>query len=605
MRSRTTLAPLAAAFALAVLVAAAPAGARRAGPALEDVTAERIDSAGLQVMSIPRPSAAVPGRTGLAVPSGDEPAQQKLWVFFTDKALTRDGERDAIERAAAELSPRAIRRRAKVGMQVNRNDVPVAASYVDAVAATGAEVVVRSRWLNAVSVVADAAQASAIAGMPFVSEVRPVARATQIMPEVVPATSVPPSGGARSLDYGPAFGQLDQIQVTDLHDEGHDGGGVLIAMLDTGFDTDHQAYRHLDIVAERDFISGDGETANEPGDPSGQDSHGTMTLSCVGGAYAGQLYGGSYNASFALAKTERVDTEIQIEEDYWVAAVEWADSLGADVVSSSLGYFDWYTYEDMDGNTAVTTVGADMAAARGIVVVNSMGNEGNDDWLYMIAPADGDSVLSVGAVKSDGTRTSFSSVGPTYDGRIKPDVMALGYSAYVATTADTATYAYASGTSFSCPITAGAVGLLLQGHPEWTPSDVIEALRSTATQSGSPDTLMGWGIVQAADAMNSGPSGVPESGIVAERTVSASPNPFGLGTVVSYAVTADEVVRVVVHDVAGRVVRVLFDGARRAGSYALAWDGKDAGGDRVASGIYFLMVASGSETATEKLVVLR
>jgi subtilisin family serine protease len=246
-----------------------------------------------------------------------------------------------------------------------------------------------------------------------------------------------------------------------------------------------------------------------------------------------------------------------------------------------------------------------MAAARGIVVVNSMGNEGGHAWLYMIAPADGDSVVSVGAVDSGGARVSFSSVGPTYDGRLKPDVMALGSSAYVATTSDTATYAHASGTSFSCPITAGAVGLLLQGHPDWTPSDVIGALHATATQSGSPDTLMGWGIVQASDAMDSGPVDVPEGGVVAQRAVSGSPNPFGLDTTVRYAVPADAHVRVTVHDVAGRVVRVLFDGARRAGSYAVGWDGEDAGGERVAGGIYFLRLATGRETALAKLVVLR
>jgi hypothetical protein len=183
--------------------------------------------------------------------------------------------------------------------------------------------------------------------------------------------------------------------------------------------------------------------------------------------------------------------------------------------------------------------------------------------------------------------------------------MALGYSAYVATTADTATYAHASGTSFSCPITTGAVGLLLQGHPEWTPADVIEALHSTATQSGSPDTLMGWGIAQASDAMHSEPSDVPENGVVAPRAIFASPNPFGLGTAVRYAVPTDAHVRVTVHDVAGRTVRVLFEGARRAGTYEAGWDGADAAGRQVASGIYFLKLVAGRETAVAKLVSIR
>ena len=399
-----------------------------------------------------------------------EDGTQKLWVLFTDKGLTRAEEQSAIDAFGAQLPERALRRRAKVGFDVNRNDLPVAARYVDDVVATGATVVTKSRWLNAVSVFADDRQAAAIAALPFVRETRPVGRGTKRLPVIIPADGQhSPQSDGRALDYGESQGQLEQIQVDQLHDEGLDGTGVLIAMLDTGFDTDHQVYRHLNIVAERDFINDDAETADQPGDPDGQDAHGTATLSCVGGKYAGRLYGGSYEAGFILCKTEMLDEEIQTEEDYWEAAIEWADSLGADVVSSSRGYLDWYTYEDMDGNTAVVTNAADMAAARGIVVVNSMGNEGDDPWLYMIAPADGDSVLSIGAVDIDGDRVGFSSVGPTYDGRIKPDVMALGRSAYVATTNDTASYGYSSSTSFSCPLTAGAVGLLVQARPDWSP----------------------------------------------------------------------------------------------------------------------------------------
>ena len=347
-------------------------------------------------------------------------------------------------------------------------------------------------------------------------------------------------------------------------------------------------------------------TANQPGDPSTQDSHGTATLSCVGGAYSGQLYGGSYNASFVLAKTERVDVEIEIEEDYWAAAIEWADSLGADIVSSSLGYLDWYTYEDMDGNTAVTTRAADMAAARGIVVVNSMGNEGGTSWLYMIAPADGDSVVSVGAVTSAGVRVSFSSVGPTYDGRIKPDVMAQGRYVYVASTTDTAAYASSSGTSFSCPLTAGAVGLLLEGHPEWTPSDVLEALHETATQSSAPDTLMGWGIVQIADAMEFETSGVETTEPSQRAPVIASyPNPFLPGATLDCVVPAESRVALRVYDPAGRLVRILYDGVRQAGSFTASWDGRDSGGASVANGVYFARISSDGVASARKITLIR
>ncbi len=538
----------------------------------------------------------------------------RMWVFFTDKGLGRGGEAAAVAAFRAALPERSLARRAKVGAEVNLNDVPVSRAHTAEVEATGAIIETRSRWLNAVSVTADADQAAAIEALPFVREVRPVARGTKREPIPFDGTGERRHGsapgnvarGGRSFDYGPSFGQLDQIGIVDLHDEGFDGTGVLICMLDTGFDTDHQAFRHLDLVAERDFINDDAETANEPGDPDGQDSHGTATLSCVGAAYDGELYGGAYNASFAVGKTEKVDEEIEVEEDYWVEGVEWADSLGADIVSSSLGYLDWYTYEDMDGGTAVTTIAADMAAARGIVVVNSMGNEGAGAWRYMIAPADGDSVLSIGAVDSTGVRASFSSVGPTYDGRIKPDVMAQGLYVHVATTEDTASYRESHGTSFSCPLTASAVGLLLQGHPDWGPIDVIDALHSTASQSASPDTAMGWGIVDAYAAMYSEPLSVDEDVVHGEsRLVWSRPNPFAGTSRIAFVVPEASHVTLRLYDSAGRLVGTLVDEERGAGTFEVPWDGTDASGRRVASGVYFIRMSAGAATAESKIVLAK
>ncbi len=540
-----------------------------------------------------------------AVAGAGEPV--KLWVFFEDKALTRAGELSAIQEFESTLSERALWRRGKVGMEVNVNDLPVAQAYIEAVEATGVDLISQSRWLNAVSVFADEEQAAVIAALPFVRDMRPVARATKQLPrfEDVGEMSSPRGGGTR-IDYGDSYGQLEQIQVTDLQDEGFDGTGVIIAMLDTGFDVDHEAYRHLDLIATWDFINDDENVANEEGDPPGQDSHGTATLSCVGAMKDGVIYGGSYNASFILCKTEITGDEIQIEEDYWVEGIEWAETLGADLASSSLGYFYWYTYEDMDGNTAVTTIAADMAVARGMVVITSMGNEGGSDWKYMIAPADGDSVLGIGAVDPDGERVYFSSVGPTYDGRIKPDVMAQGVEVLVATSTDTNSYTNAGGTSFSCPLTSGATGLLLQGHPDWTPIDVIEALRSTATMSASPDTLMGWGVVQASDAMYSVPLGVDEGEeLAAPVLVWSSKNPVSRESVFTYQVPATSRVHLAVYDVTGRRVRTLYDGDRHAGEYSARWDGRDSGGEGVASGIYFCRLTAGKRTASAKVTLVR
>jgi hypothetical protein len=241
----------------------------------------------------------------------------------------------------------------------------------------------------------------------------------------------------------------------------------------------------------------------------GTGTHGTMTLSTIGGFSSGNLIGPAFNSTYILAKTENTDSETPIEEDNWIAAMEWADSIGVDVTSTSLGYIDFdppwpsYTWMDMDGNTTVITNGADYAAQIGIVVVNSAGNEGyNSSHNTLGAPADGDSVITAGAVNSDGSRASFSSVGPTVDGRIKPDIMALGSWNVVADPYNDYSFTYANGTSFSCPLSAGVAALILSANPSLTPMQVRDAMRNTASQNTNPDNLYGWGILNALAAVN-------------------------------------------------------------------------------------------------------
>ena len=462
----------------------------------------------LVAAAAPLAAAERPDRLSQRLAGGPAGAQYAVWVYLKDKGPVAE----AMALAAGTINARALARRAARGRlrTVTLADAPMRYEYVAAVAAASTRVRNVSRWLNAVSVEATPAQVAALEALPFVVRVDMVRRYRQRREELdlraAAAEAVEPMRKASTLDYGSSFAQLNQIKVPFLHDLGLDGRGVIVAVLDAGFNNlPHEVFATTSILATRDFVNGDVGVAD--GDV-GEGSHGTATLSVLGGYRPGQLIGPAYAASFLLAKTENTESETPVEEDNWAAAAEWAESMGADVISSSLGYLDYdrpftsYTAADMNGDTAISTRAADLAGERGVVVVNSAGNEGFSSSSNTLgAPADGNLVLAVGAVTSSGTRASFSSVGPSADGRIKPDVAADGVSVKVAAPNGTAAYATASGTSFSCPLTAGVVALLLQANPSATVDQVFQALRSTASQAGRPDNLLGYGIVDALAAL--------------------------------------------------------------------------------------------------------
>ncbi|MBN1637426.1 MAG: S8 family peptidase, partial [Ignavibacteriales bacterium] len=446
------------------------------------------------------------------------------WIFFKDKGkeLSKYNSNPQLI-----LSPRSIQRRTKVEkeFQLDFYDLPVNERYIEELKNIGVIIKHKSRWFNGVSAWVEERQINEIKKLDFVENLDIVAllkSSKEIEEEYIePINKINIGQSTHSLDYGNSLTQLNLINVPVLHDSGITGKGVLICVNDAGFNTlNHECFDSLNIVAQWDFVDNDHDVSGH--------SHGTNVLSTIAAYKPGQLIGVAFDADFLLARTEKDPTETPAEEDNWIAAAEWADSIGADVLNSSLGYIEFdppftsYTWESMDGNTCRITIGADIAVSKGIVVVNSAGNNYYHETHNTLgAPADGDSVIAVGSVTSGGVRSSFSSVGNTVDGRIKPDVMAMGSSVYVAGVSSTTSYTYSSGTSFSSPLTAGVCALLLSYAPNTDPILIRDVLRNNASQNSSPDRLMGWGIINAYASLNDSSLPVELTSFTATRLNSA------------------------------------------------------------------------------------
>jgi hypothetical protein len=463
-----------------------------------------------------------------------------LWVYFADKGeIDARGFARAVRIAGDAVTGHARERRARETGGVfapDYYDVPVVSRYVDAVRSTGASIRNVSRWMNAVSVEADAGTAQRIASLPFVrsvtavafsKHVEPVGPVTPIETRPTPVTpfeegALPSTGSRRGLaatlgppaSYGSSLAQMTSINAKAAQDSGYTGAGVVLAMFDTGFNKAHPAVAPLKRIAEYDFVFHDGETANQAGDLTSQWDHGTGTWSVAGGYADGALIGPAYNASFLLAKTEDNRSETPVEEDNWLAAVEWADSIGVDVISSSLGYLTFdvpypsHTYADLDGRTTVVTKAAALAARRGIVVASAMGNSGPATG-SINAPADADSILSVGAVDASNNLANFSGRGPTADGRGKPEIVAQGVITTWAVAAN-GTYGQASGTSLSTPLIGGVSAQIREAHPEWTVQQIRYAMKLSGDKASAPDSMnFGWGRPNVVWAIYSSPLGGP------------------------------------------------------------------------------------------------
>jgi serine protease AprX len=435
------------------------------------------------------------------------------FIYFKDKGKNTDEKLLAAKNA---LSPRALQRRIinrGADNVVDFTDIPINSDYLEMVKTKVSKIRHQLKHLNAVSVEATPNVLAEIAKIEFVKKITLVKSVKRKPGPVAPpqqlnenqATPLVQPEIVTALDYGSSFTQNNQINVPAVHDLGYNGGGVIVAIFDAGFNRlSHETFDQMDIAGTWDFVNGDSDVGDGG---MGSGSHGTNTLSTIGGYSPGDLIGPAYGATYYLAKTENTESELHVEEDNWCAAAQWAETNGAQIITSSLGYNDFdsggdYSPSDMDGDTAVITICADLAAEKGIVVINSAGNSGSSSQNTLGAPSDGHFVLAVGAVTSSGSRSSFSSVGLSADGRIKPDVMAMGSSVRVASSSSNTGYTYSSGTSFSCPLTAGVAALLLQSNQNLTAAQVRNFLRTTADNASSPDRFYGYGIINALAAVD-------------------------------------------------------------------------------------------------------
>ncbi|MGA7306954.1 MAG: S8 family peptidase [Rhodothermales bacterium] len=504
---------------------------------------------------------AVEGSSTAYGQSKKEAGDTKYWILFADKDAGLGKGPAAIEPGF--VSERALARRKLRGRQMPKSfDAPVSPAYVETLESMGIEPIVQSRWINGVSAWLSPEELASVEKLSFVRELRAVAVSVeQSIPEpVVVSTSSSPM----ELNFGLSSAQMTAINAVDPIEQGIIGTGILLGFLDTTTDTLHPALKHLAddgrIVAVRDFTT-------EAGLALQTNKHALNTASVALGFDEGNIIGACYGGEYMLGTTEYAPSETNQEEDFFVAGMEWMERMGADIVNVSLGYstFDTgqhsYTYEDMDGNTAITTRAADRAAGLGVVVVVSAGNEScaspDNCWYYITSPADGDSVITAGASFLDGTPVSFSGAGPTYDGRIKPDVAAPGYDVKFATSSGG--YGSGGGTSFSSPFVASVACQILQANPNLNPIDVRTILRATASQASNPDNKLGWGVINSQAAVSlskvaitgTETEGLPEG----SPSIAVYPNPAADESVVSVDSPPERGdIRIALYDVLGREV---------------------------------------------------
>lgn len=402
-----------------------------------------------------------------------------------------------LKRPGEFLSPRSLKRRSRLGIRPDQHDLPVTPAYVQCLRDKGLSIHNMSKWQNTVVVeTADTALMQDVRRMAFVSDVRLVwigPDSVLVMDRPDRRKKVRNERDTLHSYYGQAQQQVEMLNCQRLHEAGYRGEGMLIGILDGGFNNADTitGFNRANILGTRNFV-------NPATDVYGENSHGMMVLSCIGANVPYSLVGTAPEAQFYLIQTEDGRSEQLVEEDNYCAGLEYADSLGCDVVTASLGYYNFdhkemnHPYAALNGQTAINSRSASLAASRGILLLNSAGNEGDNTWKKIGFPADARDMITVGACTADSVNTDFSSLGYSADGRIKPDAMAMGEDAAVLDTRGNTTTA--NGTSFSCPILCGAVTCLWQAHRDRKPTDIIDAIHRAGHYADRPNEVFGYGI---------------------------------------------------------------------------------------------------------------
>jgi hypothetical protein len=442
-------------------------------------------------------------------------AQTKYLIYFKDKgvspAASLHKSSALFKIAEKELSPQAIERRKQVMGEDNYityEDIPLNENYTHKIEQLGIKIENKLKWFNAVSCYLTDAQINQLKNLSCIEKIERVRVSksrtdeNQLINRNNSVQQLNKISSPTSLNYGPSLTQNALSDIPVVHDLGIKGTGVLIGILDTGFRwKTHPSLKNNKVLNERDFVQNDNVTENQTGDRSDQDSHGTAVFSLMAGNDPGNIIGPAYDASFILAKTEYVPTETHVEEDNYAAALEWMEGLGVQITSSSLGYNEFdspqtsYTFANMDGKTTIVAKAANLAFDRGVSTFTAAGNERGNSWNHIISPADAFNMIAVGSVTLLNTISSFSSPGPTSDGRIKPEVVAMGSNDYHAVAGGS--YGTGSGTSYATPIAAGIAGLLKSAWTHLTNVQIRKIFIECGDRATAPDNNYGYGLISA------------------------------------------------------------------------------------------------------------